>query len=232
MQQLLIEAAQAHGLQGRRYDKYGAVFDECRLDKKLADKLGRRAGNYLTVQTDEDTEAQKALKHALRSFVKRGKRALVVGFGNGDVVADALGAKVVGCLKEAGIAGGRISVFAPDVGALTNLDSVRLVQAVTDGFSPDYVIAVDALATAKAERLGTCFQFTDSALRPGGGIGDGKVLDRACLGSRLIAIGVPFIISAQDLGAKDKVGYFVPYDADKRSDICAKLIAEAVCDCF
>ena len=112
------------------------------------------------------------------------------------------------------------------------LGAVRLVQAVADGFSPDYVIAVDALATAKAERLGTCFQFTDSALRPGGGTGEGKVLDPKNLGSRLIAIGVPFIISAQDLGAKDNVGYFVPYDADKTTDICAKLIAGAVIDCF
>ena len=232
MQRLLIEAGTTYGLQGKRYEKCGAVFDECILDKKLADKLGRRAGNYLTVQTDKDTDTQKALRSALRSFVRRGKRALVVGFGNGDVVADALGAKVVAYLKKQRLEGGKISVFAPDVGALTNLDSVRLVQAVADGFSPDYVIAVDALATAKAERLGTCFQFTDSALRPGGGIGEGKVLDPKNLGSRLIAIGVPFIISAQDLGAKDNVGYFVPYDADKTTDICAKLIAGAVIDCF
>lgn len=232
MQRLLIEAATAYGLQGRRYEKFGAVFDECSLDKKLADKLGRRSGNYLTVQTDKESETQKALKFALRSFVRRGKRALVVGFGNGDVVADALGAKVVDCLKDRRIAGGRISVFAPDVGALTNLDSVKLVQAVADGFSPDYVIAVDALATSRAERLGACFQFTDSALRPGGGVGEGKVLDRENLGSRLIAIGVPFIISASDLGAKEERGYFVPYDADKSTDVCAKLIAGAIYDCF
>lgn len=232
MQKLLIEAGAIHGLKGRRYEKYGAVFDECRLDKKLADKLGRRQGNYLTVQTDRETETQKALKYALGSFVGRGKRALVVGFGNGDVVADALGSKVVRHLKKKGLAGGRISVFAPDVGALTNLDSVKLVQAVADGFEPDYVIAVDALATSRAERLGTCFQFTDSALRPGGGIGKGNVLDPEELGSRLIAIGVPFIVSASDLGAKEDPGYYVPYDADKRTDVCAKLIAEAVCDCF
>lgn len=231
MQDLLIEAAADAGLKGRRYEKYGAVFDECSLDKKFAEKLGRRAGNYLTVQTDGETDSGKALKHALRSFVGRGRRALVVGFGNGDVVADALGAKVVERLKQRGIAGGKISVFAPDVGALTNLDSVRLVQAVADGFQPDHVIAVDALATSKSERLGTCFQFTDSALRPGGGVGEGKVLDPERLGIRLTAIGVPFIISALNLGGGNK-GYFVPYDADRMTDVCAKLIADAVYDCF
>lgn len=232
MQKLLIEADEIKTLKGRRYEKYGAVFDVYKIDKKLAEKTGRREGNYVTVQTDSETDTDKALYSALHSFVKRGKTALVVGFGNGDVVADALGKKVVEYLKGFNIAGSRISVFAPDVGALTNLDSVKLVQAVADGFSPDYVIAVDALATSKAQRLGACYQFTDGCLRPGGGVGSGSVLDSAALKTRFIAIGVPFIISAADLGAWDSEGYYIPYDADVKVDASAKHIAKALYDCF
>lgn len=232
MQGLLIESAEIRTVKGRNFIKYGAVFDSYELDEKLAAKSGRRAGSYMTVQTDGGTDTDKALYHALRSFVKRGKKALVVGFGNGDVVADALGDRVVQYLKGYDLAGGRISVFAPDVGALTNLDSVRLVQAVADGFAPDYVIAVDALATAKAERLGTCYQFTDGSLKPGGGVGEGKVLDAKKLKTHFIAVGVPFIINAGDLCAGGGNGYFVPYDADDRVKRCAKHIAKAVYDCF
>ena len=232
MQRLMIEADEIKTVKGKKYEKYGATFDAYELDEKLAAKCGRKAGNYLTVQTDGGSDTQKALYHALRSLVKRGKKVLVVGFGNGDVVADALGKKVVEYLKKRNLSGGRISVFAPDVGALTNLDSVKLVKAVADGFSPDYVIAVDALATAKTQRLGACYQFTDGSLRPGGGVGEGKTLDAKTLKTRFIAVGVPFIINSSDICAGADSGYFVPYDVDEMVKNCAKFIAGAVFDCF
>ena len=232
MQNLIIEADEIKTVKGKNYEKYGAVFDAYELDEKLAAKCGRKAGNYLTVQTDGGSQTEKALYHALHSFVKRGKKALVAGFGNGDVVADALDNKVVEILKTRNLQDGRISVFAPDVGALTNLDSVKLVKAVADGFSPDYVIAVDALATAKTERLGACYQFTDGALRPGGGVGKGETLDAKTLKTRFIAIGVPFIINSADICAGADRGYFVPYDVDERVKTCAEFIAGAIFDCF
>lgn len=232
MQRLIIEADEINTLKGKKYEKFGAAFDAYELDEKIAAKCGRKAGNYLTVQTDGGSDTGKALYHALRSLVKRGKKALVVGFGNGDVVADALGKKVVEYLKKRNLSGGRISVFAPDVGALTNLDSVKLVKAVADGFSPDYVIAVDALATAKTQRLGACYQFTDGSLRPGGGIGKGEVLDAKILKTRFIAVGVPFIINSADICVGAEGGYFVPYDVDEKVKCCAKFIADAIFDCF
>ena len=144
MQNLIIEADEIKTLKGREFEKFGAEFNCCELNAKLAAKSGRREGNYITVQTYGDTQICKSLVYALREFVKRGKRVLVAGMGNGDVVADALGRRVVEYLKKHELKGSRISVFAPDVGALTNLDSVKLVQSVSYGFSPDYVVAVDA----------------------------------------------------------------------------------------
>lgn len=233
MQNLIIETDEIKTLKGREFEKFGAEFNCCELNAKLAAKSGRREGNYITVQTYGDTQICKSLVYALREFVKRGKRVLVAGMGNGDVVADALGRRVVEYLKKHELKDSRISVFAPDVGALTNLDSVKLVQSVSYGFSPDYVVAVDALATARAERLGTCYQFTDSCLRPGGGTGKGSLLDSATLKTRFIAIGVPFIISINDLcRCGDDNAYYVPYDADKTVDICAEYIAEAIFEVF
>lgn len=232
MQNLIIEADEIRTVEGKSFEKYGAAFDCCELDEKLAKRCNRRQGNYVTVQTFADTDTVKALVHALKKFVKRGKKALIVGMGNGDVVADALGKKVVECLKAKELSGGRLSVFAPDVGALTNLDSARLVRAVAREFRPDYLVAVDALATARSERLGACYQFTDSALKPGGGVGTGYTIDSDAVGTRFIAIGVPFIISAGDLGANAAKGHFVPYDADEKVRISASNIASALAECF
>lgn len=232
MQKLIIEADEIRTIEGRSFEKFGAAFDCCELDEKLAKRCNRRQGNYVTVQTFVDTDTVKALVYALRKFIKRGKKALIVGMGNGDVVADALGRRVVECLKTKELSGGRLSVFAPDVGALTNLDSARLVGAVAREFRPDYVIAVDALATARSERLGACYQFTDSALKPGGGVGRGYMIDSDAVGTRFIAIGVPFIISAGDLGSGTAKGHFVPYDADEKVRISAGNIASALAECF
>lgn len=232
MQDLIIEADGIKASFGTNFQKYGADFDCCELDEKLAKKHGRKAGSYVTVQTNADSQVGKALVYALKRFVKGRKSGLVVGMGNGDVIADALGKRVVENLKKKDLSGGRLSVFAPDVGALTNLDSVKLVQAVTDGFSPDYVVAVDALATSRVQRLCACYQFTDAALRPGGGVGKGSVMDSKLLKTHFIAIGVPFIIGADDICAGGKGGYFVPYDVDAKVEFCAARIADALFACF
>lgn len=231
MQKLIIEADGIASLHGKTFSKFGARFDSYSVDGKTAKKLGRKEGKYLTLQTDADSDVKKALCYALKSFIPSRRKALIVGLGNGDVVADALGRYVVEDLKKYDLEGGRLSVFAPDVGALTNLDSAQLVKSVCEGFSPDCVIAVDALATAKKERLGTCYQFTDSCLRPGGGVGKGNYLDSAVLDTHFVAIGVPFIINATDMGA-DEDGYFVPYDADVMVKSCAKFIADAIYHSF
>lgn len=225
----MIEADEIKDIKGENFRRFGADFSACELDVKLARKCGRRAGNYLTVQTDDASDVAKALRFSFGKFIKKRKKTLVVGLGNGDVVADALGSEVVGALKSYGLAGGEISVFAPDVGALTNLDSVRLVQSVAEGFAPDYVIAVDALATTVPERIGRCYQFTDSGISPGGGVGKGGLLDERTVRTRFIAVGVPFIVEASCVrdGAR---GYYVPYDADERVKICARNIAAALYD--
>lgn len=231
MRYLLIEADEINDLAGRKYEKYGAGFSEYSLDEKTAARLNRQSGDYLTVQTDGQSDVRKALRFALKSFSGRKRRALVAGLGNGDVVADALGKKVVEKLKDYSLAGGRLSVFAPDVGALTNLDSALLVQAVARQFSPDCVIVVDALATSVPERLGACFQFTNSGIRPGGGVGKGSRIDSSLLKTRFVAVGVPFIIGAGRLGVNSQ-DYFVPYDADAKAEKCAEYIAGALYDVF
>ena len=231
MDNLIIEAADCGAVKGRSFEKFGAIFDVRKLGERQARAVGRKAGNYITVQTNDKADEERAVKYAFSALTKRNKRVLVVGMGNGDVAADALGKKVVEYLKKMGT-GDKISVFAPDVGALTNLDSVRLVKAVAQEFSPDYVIAVDALATAKPERLGSCFQFTDSSLSPGGGVGKGGYMDSAVLKTRFIAVGVPFIISACDLCGYSADGHYVPYNVDETADRCAKVIAKAVLSRF
>lgn len=230
---LITEAAQIQKTVKKTVKKYGATIDICDVDEKLSKKIARKKGRYMTVTSSDDDSVQ-ALCYALKCFVKKG-RILVAGMGNGRIIADALGDKVVDYLKKYGLEDTKISVFAPSVGAVTNINSVEMVKAVARWHDPDCVIAVDALSTSHYERLGKCYQITDSELLPGGGTGGGVGnLDEKTLGTKFVAIGVPFILSTTDnsVNGRHTLRYMLPYDIDSRVDVCAQNIARALYDCY
>ena len=135
---------------------------------------------------------------------------MVVGLGNRDVTADALGPNVVDNLtitrhmvKEFGKAAyGKnrihmISGLIPGVMAKTGMESAEIIKGVVEKTRPDVVVVVDALAARSTKRLNRTIQVTNTGIHPGSGIGNHRnSITKESLGVPVIAIGVPTVVDA------------------------------------
>jgi spore protease len=91
-----------------------------------------------------------------------------------------------------------IAVISPGVTAETGMEAADVLIGLCDRIQPDAVIAIDALASGSAARLGTTVQISDTGIIPGGGVGNKRLpLNERVLGVPVIAIGVPTVIDAR-----------------------------------
>ena len=135
---------------------------------------------------------------------------LVVGLGNREVTADALGPQVVDNLfitrhivKEYGSAAynkkrmNLISSIEPGVMAKTGMETAEIIKGVVQETQPDLLIVIDALAARSTRRLNRTIQITNTGIQPGSGVGNHRnALTRDSLGVPVIAIGVPTVVDA------------------------------------
>ncbi len=54
----------------------------------------------------------------------------------------------------------------------TGIESAEIIKGIVNVINPSCVIAVDALASSSAERLGTTVQLSDTGIFPGSGVGN------------------------------------------------------------
>ena len=128
----------------------------------------------------------------------------MVGLGNRDATPDALGPRVI---KEIEI-GSSIYAIAPGVMAQTGMETAEYIHALVKEMSPDLIIAVDALAARKVNRLNTTIQISDTGICPGSGVGNHrKEISKRTLGIPVISIGVPTVVDAATIvnDAMDKL---------------------------
>lgn len=135
---------------------------------------------------------------------------LVVGLGNREVTADALGPQVVDNLfitrhivKEYGKAAyncermNQISALEPGVMAKTGMETAEIVKGVVAETEPDALIVIDALAARSTKRLNRTIQITNTGIQPGSGVGNHRnALTQESLGVPVIAIGIPTVVDA------------------------------------
>ena len=174
--------------------------------------LGKPIGTYVTLESEmlrKDDESIHEpfvvlLKSHLKNMMRDANKVLVVGLGNRNVTPDALGPYVVDNLYITrhllceGIVEGvnEVSAICPGVMAQTGIETLHLLKAVCKDIKPDVVIAVDALAAREAKRLNATIQICDTGIAPGAGVGnDRKKINEKTLGVKVIAIGVPTVIS-------------------------------------
>lgn len=191
------------------------------LDETGAASLGRRVGNYVTLESDSmklnDIEAHEDIAKVLADCIgklkecKRTGDVLVTGLGNWNVTPDALGPRVlskllvtrhIGSEVPEGIKGAVASVAAvsPGVMGVTGIETCEIISGVVEKIKPGLVVAVDALAARRAGRVNATIQLTDTGLSPGSGMGNArKALDDESLGVPVIAIGVPTVVDAATL---------------------------------
>lgn len=191
-------------------------------------ELNRPKGTYITIELPtllEEEEsikqlAQQELEKQLNELLKgkNAKHMLVVGLGNREVTADAVGPLTIDSLlvtrhffREAPLVTvmknkyREVSAFVPGVMAQTGMETMELIRGVVNEIKPDIVVTVDALAAKSPKRLNTTIQLTDTGISPGAGVGNNrKELNEASLGCPVIAIGVPTILDAVTI-AKDEV---------------------------
>ncbi len=192
------------------------------IDTKNAAKvLGKSIGVYVTmeapsmVEPDDGyhREISECMAEELKKMIPdsdKEQSVLIVGLGNREVTADALGPKVVDNLlitRHVVKAYGKeaygkenmnlISSIEPGVMAKTGMETAEIVKGVVKETSPDVVIVIDALASRSTKRLNRTIQITNTGIQPGSGVGNHRnALTKEELGIPVIAIGVPTVVDA------------------------------------
>lgn len=195
------------------------------IETKNASKaMGKPMGTYITVEAgrldenDDDYQKKvgKVIAGKLRELIcdkKKEVSVLIVGLGNREVTADALGPQVVDKLyitrhiiNEYGVAAfgknpvHKISGVIPGVMAKTGMESEEVVKGIVKETNPDVVLAVDALASRSTKRLNKTVQITDTGIHPGSGVGNNRnALTKENIGIPVIAIGVPTVVAASTI---------------------------------
>ena len=177
-----------------------------------AKRMGRPIGNYMTLESADkehsDEHSDKNLSgtklpdtNLLASYINEllpssAHSFLIVGLGNANMTADALGPLTIEKMAQSGMAS-YTSMIVPGVFAQSGMESCEIIQSIVQQTSPDCIITIDALAARSAFRLGTTVQLTDTGIRPGSGVGNArKGITKENMKIPVIAIGIPTVVSA------------------------------------
>jgi len=203
------------------------INDNIKLTKvKITNKngeksMGKPMGSYITIEspamkendTDTHEEIIKVLSENIAELTKLNKKSLIliVGLGNRNITPDALGPLVISkilvtrhiteSLPESIDHDVRaVSAISPGVMGITGIETGEIIKGICESIKPDLIIAVDALAARKTERINATIQMSDTGISPGSGVGNKRMaLNKQTLGIPVIAIGVPTVVDAATL---------------------------------
>lgn len=205
------------------------------LNEKGAEAIGKLPGRYITMEiphlrrqdSELNHEVMKVLSQELIRFLEECKipkdaSCLIIGLGNWNVTPDSLGPIVVENvlvtrhlfeLVPENVEEGyrKVAAISPGVLGTTGIETSDIVFSIVKEIHPDFVIAVDALASRNLSRVNTTIQISDTGIHPGSGIGNKrKAIDRNTLGTPVIAIGVPTVVDAVTV-ASDTIDYLLKH---------------------
>lgn len=176
------------GVRCRTWETRGIPVTEIHIENEAAaTALHKPAGIYRTMEMNGDQlrNAQDActdaLSENLAQMLPDSASFLVVGLGNRAVTPDAIGPNVLrrilvtrhlaSVLSELDGALRQVSSIAPGVLGETGMESAEIVRGVVARTHPECVLVIDALASARPERLCRSIQLSDSGIVPGSGVG-------------------------------------------------------------
>lgn len=190
------------------------------LDRRGEQALGKPRGKYVTVELDgllrrEENafaDACELISGQLRDIFRLSPEGgvLVAGLGNRAITPDAVGPETVDSVMVTRhlreqlpeyFGGFRpVSALCSGVLGTTGIESGGMVSAVAEKLRPELVVAVDALASRRPDRLCRTVQISDTGIIPGSGVGNSRqALSRDTLGVPVIALGVPTVVDAATL---------------------------------
>lgn len=201
--------------------------------------IGKPMGNYITLEIPRLRQNDQALiEDSCKELAKELARivnisekgtVLVVGLGNWNVTPDALGPKVVSSLMvtrhlleyvpdqvDEGVR--PVCAVAPGVLGITGIETGEIIKGIVDRVKPELLIAIDALASRKTERVSTTIQLADTGISPGSGVGNKRMeISRNTLGIPVIAIGVPTVVDAATM-ANDAIDLVIDSMVEQASN--------------
>lgn len=223
---------------------------------EAAEELSKPQGKYITVEFPsvekiaDFSDLKKAIKNSLEAVLpKNRQKILIVGLGNTEITADAIGPQTAGRIlatrhitgqfaKSIGLSGLKsVSVITPGVLGRTGIEATELVRGAVELIKPDAVIVIDALAGGSISRLFKTVQLSNTGITPGSGVKNSrKELSEKTLGVPVIAVGVPTVVDALNLAFEltgsqsgcDTDMIVTPKDADILSHRVSEILADAL----
>lgn len=227
-----------NGIKSENYHKNGITVDKITVLNKAGEQaLNKPMGTYVTLQLppfSKTIPTQKQIDtvvEELTPFLPQTGLIFVAGLGNTVITPDALGPKTACQIfatrhietelaKAAGLESLRpVAVIAPGVLGQTGIETAEIVKSIAKKVQPAAVLAIDALASRKLERLGCTVQISNAGIEPGAGVGNARnELSQKTLGVPVIALGVPTVVEATTL-IYDLTGTVAPAEPDGRKMI-------------
>ncbi|MCK0471612.1 GPR endopeptidase [Halalkalibacter sp. APA_J-10(15)] len=229
------EQSEVTGVQIEEETIDDVIITRVTIDEKGADRLGKKPGHYLTFESQgirkKDTDIQEKMERVFAnqfsSFMKEigvgpNDTCLIVGLGNWNVTPDALGPIAVENLlvtrhlyelaPEQVEDGFRpVSAISPGVMGVTGIETSDVIFGVIEKTKPDFVIAIDALASRSITRVNSTIQISDTGIHPGSGVGNKrKEISKDILGIPVIAIGIPTVVDAVSI-TSDTIDYVLKH---------------------
>ncbi|MGX9757241.1 GPR endopeptidase [Clostridioides difficile] len=191
------------------------------IDEQGSEIMSKDIGKYITLESnlmkfDDDESREEMISYLKDELVDvfgqdKNKKTLVIGLGNRNITSDALGPKSVSKTlvtrhlfknynKDYDDDFTEVSALSPGVMGVTGIETSEVVKSLVEKVKPDRVVAIDALASRKMERVNSTIQISTAGISPGGGVGNTrKSLTKETLGVDVIAIGVPTVVDAATL---------------------------------
>ena len=222
-----IDNKKIKGITSKEIIEEGIKVTEVMIDEEASQIINKKKGNYITIEFEDVTDyengkkVEKKFSSELTKLINKlniDKEAscLIVGLGNSKSTPDSLGPLVINNvlvtnhlfeLEEVTDGYRRVSVLVPGVMGQTGLETSEVISSLVDKFKPNFLIAIDALASQSIERVNKTIQMTDTGIHPGSGIGNSrKEISYETLKIPCIAIGVPTVVDAITI-VSDTINY-------------------------
>ena len=225
------------GTEFKTYSENGLEISRLTVkNQKAKQALGKDIGTYITIElpslTDNFSETDERLVtigEEIRRLLPVNGLVLVAGLGNTEITPDSLGPKTSSRILATRHITGEIAratgldklrpvaVMQTGVTGQTGIETGEYIMSVVKRIKPNAVVAIDALASRRLERLGCTLQISDTGISPGAGVGNHRTkINKETIGVPVIAIGVPTVVDVQTL-ANDLIGN--EFDAQTREQI-------------
>lgn len=210
------------GMDFKSYRENGLEISRlCVKNEKARQALGKDIGTYITIElpslTDNFSDTDERLSTIgaeIRRLLPVNGLLLVVGLGNEEITPDSLGPKTASRVLATRHITGEIArstgldklrpvaVMHTGVTGQTGIETGEYILSIVKRIRPNAVIAVDALASRRLERLGCTLQISNTGISPGAGVGNHRTkINKETIGVPVISIGVPTVVDVQTLAS-------------------------------